>query len=143
MLSAASTSGGLSPPHLGPILAQRRIPPVRQAILNAPVAANQAEQSCGAGLSGGQAGDAVDDGLAHCPRPTLHDAPFRLEDLLGIRSVQVRLQGATHGDRAAFQAPMPFGRSVVVRKSSWEAGLKPFTPGSGANRVAMSCSSSA
>jgi hypothetical protein len=84
------------------------------------MAPHQVQHALWVRLAGGKAGDAVRDGVGHRSRSHLMDVALQIEHLLGIRPTEVAFQGATRGERATFEAPVPFvhhsrGLEIFVR----------------------------
>ncbi len=109
----------------GGIFVQRLIAPVMQAIFDAPILPDEAQQALGTGLVGRQAGEPVDDFMAHLAGQSADRAAFQLEDLSHTRPIEILIEQAGGRDGALLVAAMPLvdGACALEVFRSWAKPL--------------------
>ena len=102
---------------MGGIFAEGFVPAVVEAIFDLPVAADELIEASGVSLLRSQAGDAIDNFMAHSILVQLADrsggggdagVAFELEDLGVTRPVQIASEQAAGGQDTFLLATMPF-----------------------------------
>lgn len=102
---------------MAPILPQRFVAPVMQAVFDIPVSPGQRQQLLRARPFRGQTGYAIDGLVGYDASFDALDAPVQAEDLLDVRPVQAVLQVSAGPEAALLNAAMPFS-TVVARPGS-------------------------
>lgn len=112
---------GLAGADTTSIFAKGHIPNPMQAVFDAPVASDQAEQAIGVGLLSAEAGDAVDildaDLASHRPPAMKH------ENLLDSRPVEIAIELGSTDQPAMLDSSVP----LVCALSGLPAGLRQAT----------------